>query len=72
VRSGLAGASGPEHSRVGTAHLPEFHEVGSAHPAGLTIAAALPTVPLPLTVEVAIPIDLEQTYSRAAADAYLS
>jgi hypothetical protein len=37
----------------------------------LTIAAALPAVPLPLTVEVAIPIDLEQTYSRAAADAYL-
>jgi len=27
---------------------------------------------LPLTVETAIRIDLEPTYSRAAADAYLS
>jgi hypothetical protein len=37
----------------------------------LAVGAALPTVPLPLTVEVAIPIDLEQTYARAAEDAYL-
>jgi hypothetical protein len=37
----------------------------------LTVGAALPTVPLPLTVELAVPIDLEQTYARAGADAYL-
>jgi len=35
------------------------------------IGAALPTLPLPLTREVAVDIDLEQTYARAAADAYL-
>jgi hypothetical protein len=38
----------------------------------LTVGAALPTVPLPLTVEVAIPLDLEQTYAKAAEDAYLA
>jgi hypothetical protein len=32
----------------------------------------LPVMVLPLTVETAIRIDLEHTYSRAAADAYLS
>ena len=38
----------------------------------MTVNAPLPSALLPLTVEVAIPIDLEQTYGRAAADAYLS
>ena len=38
----------------------------------LTVGAPLPVLPLPLTVDVQIPVDLEQTYSRAAADAYLS
>lgn len=28
--------------------------------------------PLPLAVEIGIPVDLEQTYHRAAEDAYLS
>ena len=38
----------------------------------LTIGAVLPVMALPLTVDVQIPVDLEQTYTRAAADAYLS
>lgn len=38
----------------------------------LTVGEALPTMPLPLSVEVSVPIDLEQTYARAAADAYLT
>jgi hypothetical protein len=38
----------------------------------IDIGAALPTMPLPLTVEEAVGVDLEQTYSRAASDAYLS
>jgi hypothetical protein len=38
----------------------------------LVVGAPLPTMVLPLTVETAVPVDLEQTYSRAAADAYLS
>lgn len=38
----------------------------------LVVGAPLPVLPLPLTVEVQIPVDLEQTYARAAADAYLS
>ena len=36
------------------------------------VGTALPTLPLPLTMEQAVAVDLEQTYSRAAADAYLS
>lgn len=27
---------------------------------------------LPLTVQTAVPVDLEETYSRACADAYLT
>jgi Protein of unknown function (DUF4058) len=38
----------------------------------LTFGAALPWLPLPLTVEQAISIDLEHTYALAAADAYLT
>jgi hypothetical protein len=38
----------------------------------LLAGSALPTLPLPLTVELSVPVDLEQTYGRAAADAYLS
>jgi hypothetical protein len=38
----------------------------------LTVGAALPVLVLPLTVEVGVSVDLEQTYSRAAADAYLA
>lgn len=38
----------------------------------LVMGAPLPCMVLPITVNVAVPIDLEQTYTRAAADAYLS
>jgi len=37
----------------------------------LTPGEPLPTMRLPLTVDLTIPVDLEETYSRAAADAYL-
>jgi hypothetical protein len=37
----------------------------------LTPGQALPTLPLPLTLHRSLPVDLEPTYSRAAADAYL-
>lgn len=37
----------------------------------LGVDAPLPTLPLPLTVEVSILVDLEQTYSHAATDVYL-
>jgi len=32
----------------------------------------LPTVQLPLTVQAALPVDLQATYRLAAADTYLS
>jgi hypothetical protein len=38
----------------------------------LQMGAPLPTLPLPLSVHHAIPIDLEQTYRRAAEQAYLT
>jgi len=38
----------------------------------LTVGDPLPTMPLPLSVHLAIPVDLEQTYRQAAEDAYLS
>src|SRR5262245_45970215 len=37
----------------------------------LTIGAALPTIPLPLSVSEAVDLDLDQGYRQAAADAYL-
>jgi hypothetical protein len=37
----------------------------------LQVDAPLPTMPLPLTVHAAIQVNLEETYMRAAADAYL-
>lgn len=37
----------------------------------LQVGQPLPTLPLPLTLHKAIPIDLEQTYLRAAKRAYL-
>ncbi len=37
----------------------------------LAVGAPLPTMPLPLGAELAIPVDLEATYRQAAADAYL-
>ncbi len=37
----------------------------------LTVGAPLPTLPLPLTRDTAVLVDLEQTYTHAAADAYL-
>jgi hypothetical protein len=38
----------------------------------LTVAGVLPPIQLPLTAEQAVTLDLEQTYTRAAEDAYLS
>jgi hypothetical protein len=38
----------------------------------LTVDAPLPSVTLPLSVQDAVAVDLEQTYTRAAAAAYLS
>jgi hypothetical protein len=38
----------------------------------LTVGQPLPKMPLPLTVQTAIPVDLEETYQRAADDAYLA
>jgi hypothetical protein len=38
----------------------------------LAADAALPNVMLPLDLQVKVPIDLENTYQRAAADAYLT
>lgn len=37
----------------------------------MTVGQPLPTVPLPLAMGLSIPVDLDQTYDRAAADAYL-
>ena len=37
----------------------------------LTVGQPLPAVSLPLTVHLAVPIDLEGTYSRAADNCYL-
>jgi hypothetical protein len=37
----------------------------------LTVGQPLPSLPLPLTRELAVRVDLESTYVRAAADAYL-
>jgi hypothetical protein len=36
------------------------------------VGAALPTLRLPLTAEVSVPVDLEQSYMRAASAAYLT
>ena len=38
----------------------------------LTVDAPLPNVTLPLTVETAVTVDLEQTYQRAVEDAYMA
>src|SRR5262249_36330359 len=38
----------------------------------LQAGGPLPTMPLPLTVQAAIPVNLEETYMSAAADAYLT
>jgi hypothetical protein len=38
----------------------------------LSSGAPLPTLPLPLDVHTSVPVDLETTYMRAAADAYLA
>ena len=38
----------------------------------LAVGVDPPTIPLPLTVDLAIPIDLEPSYMRAAEDAYIA
>ena len=63
------------------APLAVTYRVGEEAPAGgrfvavwrraLAVGQPLPELPLPLTVHDAIPVDLEETYRRAAADAYL-
>ncbi len=37
----------------------------------LAVGAPLPGMPLPLTLDDAVMVDLEATYARAAADSYL-
>jgi hypothetical protein len=37
----------------------------------LSVGKSLPTMPLPLTAQLTVTVDLEETYKRAAADAYL-
>jgi hypothetical protein len=37
----------------------------------LTVSAPLPLMALPISTEISVPVDLEQTYMRAATDAYL-
>jgi hypothetical protein len=37
----------------------------------LTVGQPLPTIPLPISVGYSVMVDLEQTYTRAAADSYL-
>jgi len=38
----------------------------------LKVGGVLPTVPLPLAVDLSVAVNLDATYARAAADAYLS
>jgi hypothetical protein len=38
----------------------------------LAVGSPLPTIPLPLSTALEVALDLEQTYARAAADAYLT
>lgn len=76
---GLAAALGLEQPPC-PAPLVVSDRVGDPAPAGgrmlgfsprqLTIGAPLPTVPLPLTLDCTVLIDLERTYTRATADAY--
>jgi hypothetical protein len=57
------------------------YRVGEPAPAGgrllaiwrraLAVGLPLPTMPLPLTVQEQVPINLEETYPQAAVDAYL-
>jgi hypothetical protein len=51
---------------------PEGGRFMAVWPRALTIGKPLPTMNLPLTVKTAVPVDLEATYSRACADAYLT
>ena len=37
----------------------------------LAVGDPLPAIPLPLDVGHAVPLDLDQTYARAASDVYL-
>jgi len=64
------------------APLANSYRVGEPAPEGgrfvaiwrhaLAAGQPLPTVPLPLAVGLSIPVNLEETYRRAAADAYLT
>jgi hypothetical protein len=62
--------------------LAAAYRVGEPAPAGgrllaiwrraLAVGRPLPTMPLPLTVQEQVPINLEETYHKAAVDAYLT
>jgi hypothetical protein len=62
--------------------LAAVYRVGEPAPTGgrflaiwrraLAVGQPLPTMPLPLTVHAAIAVNLEETYRRATADAYLA
>ena len=64
------------------APLANSYRVGEPAPEGgrfvaiwrrsLAVGEPLPTVPLPLAVGLSIPVNLDETYRRAAADAYLA
>lgn len=64
------------------APLANSYRVGEPAPEGgrfvaiwrrsLAAGQPLPTLPLPLAVGLSIPVNLEETYRRAAADAYLA
>lgn len=51
--------------------VPEGRRLMAVWADPLTVGQSLPTVSLPLTVHLAVPIDLEATYSRAAEKCYL-
>ena len=77
---GLAGELKLKQAPLPTPHAVAYR-VGEPAPEGgrflavwrrpLAVGRPLPNLPLPLTVHAAVEIDLEATYARAAADAYL-
>lgn len=56
--------------RVGV-HTAEFGQDLEVWRRPLSIGQLLPLLPLPLTRDLAVRVDLESTYMRAASDAYL-
>lgn len=56
----------------GSGHLHSVRAPFTRFRRPLTVGALVPPVTLPLSVKDAVAVDLEQTYTRAAAAAYLS